>query len=120
MAIKCQAIKYKSIKLYGLELAGIEGICCTTGVKTIKAYLDLIKSKHGLPSDYALAKKLGVQSAQITNYRRGLTRPDDMMSVKIARLLDINPLEVIAVANYHRSDDPTVRKFWKRVYQETN
>ncbi len=90
-------------------------------MKTINAYLDQAKKRHNLPSDYALAQKLGVRSSQITNYRRGTSRPDEMMSVKLARLLAINPLEIIASANYHRavrSADSAAKKFWMQVYKE--
>ncbi len=42
------------------------------------------------------------------------------MAVRLAKLLDIDPLEIVAVANYNRAvrtENPVSRRLWQRLYQ---
>lgn len=94
-------------------------------MKKIKYYLDAAKKEHDLSSDYALAKKLQVGQSHISNYNSARSYPDDKTAVKLARLLNINPLEIIAAAHYHRAaklDDPKDKKkdkkLWLSVYKQ--
>ena len=91
-------------------------------MKKIKYYLDAAKKKHKPSSDYALAKTLQVGQSHISNYNSGRSYPDDKTAVKLARLLNINPLEIIAAAHYQRavkSDDSEGKKLWLSVYKES-
>ena len=58
-------------------------------------YIDALRAATGTPSDYALAKFLGVQQNQIARYRKGGTF-DNSMAARAAELLNLQPLEVIA------------------------
>ncbi len=49
------------------------------------------------------------------------------IAIRLARLLEIDPIEIIAVANYHRAvrigkerkrDTAAEQKFWRQVYNE--
>lgn len=87
-------------------------------MKTTNDYLDDIKALYGLPSDYAIAKKLDVMTSNIANYRAGRSRFDDFMALKVAELLGIETMEVIAAVNAERTKCPGVRDVWERVYNQ--
>ena len=104
-------------------------------MKAIKHYLDAARdkldpspaSRENKPTDYWLAKHLGARPSLISNYRSGLSYPDEAVAIRLAKLLVINPLEIIAVANYHRAlrihtarmkDTSEEQKFWRQVYRD--
>ncbi len=89
-------------------------------MKAIKHYLDRAIARHALRSDYGLAKKLGVRPSHISNYRNGRSCPDDKMAVRLAKLLEIDPLEIVAVANYNRAvrtENSVSRRLWHRLFK---
>ncbi len=110
--------------MQGLELpvyCPLSRSLLTQHLKTINHYLDAAKARHKLPSDYALAKKLEVGGSHISNYRTGRSHPDDAMAIHLARLLEIDPLEIIAAAHYHRAvrvNDVGGKKLWKQVHKD--
>lgn len=73
------------------------------------------KTKLGVDSDYALAQKLGIARSSISNYRKGITLFDTIACVKVAHVLGVQPLEVIALVEIERAEkqgkNPTL-KFW--------
>lgn len=86
-------------------------------MKTVD-YLDAVKAAYSLGSDYQLAKKLGEGSSRISQYRVGRTFMDDDLAVKIAYLLDLNPLKVLADAHIEREERngrTTMVNFWQEV-----
>lgn len=70
-------------------------------MKTVD-YLDAVKAAYSLTSDYQLTKKIGESSARISQYRVGRNFMDDDLAIKIAYLLDLNPLVVLADAHIER------------------
>ena len=80
-------------------------------------YLDKAKVSLGLQSDYALAKALKVTQPAISNYRAGRTFDDDV-ALKVAEILKIQPLEVIAVANLERAKTEETRAMWKDLLEK--
>ena len=74
--------------------------------------LDAVKKRHGITSDYALAKILGAPQPTISSYRCGRRIIDDDMALTIAQELDIDPLVVIAAANAERAKTPEIRARW--------
>ncbi len=54
-------------------------------------YLDALKARLNLPSDYAAAKRLGVSQQRISNYRSGRQQMDDDLIPKVAELLEVDP-----------------------------
>lgn len=81
-------------------------------------YLDKVKAKRGISSDYALAKALGVGQSAIIGYRAGRTTINDDTALAIAQLLDLNPLEVIATANAERAKTPEMKARWTGVMEK--
>ena len=84
-------------------------------MKTTNEYLDEVKTKHSLRSDYALAIKLGTGTSLIVNYRKNNGHFSDTMAVKVAELLGIDPAEVLASANAERSKCPAAKSAWERM-----
>ena len=79
--------------------------------------IDQLKEKHGLRSDYAVAKMLGISTQRLSNYRTGRNRFDDLMAYKVAELLELDPAEVIAQINMERAKRPEERKAWKEILE---
>jgi len=81
-------------------------------------YLDAIKRKHGIQSDYAISKTLGISRQAISNYRKGSAFFDDVVCLKVAELLNLDPMKVIADIHMERTKDPEVRKIWRRLARQ--
>lgn len=75
-------------------------------------YLDAVKARRGITSDYALAKILQTSQAAISGYRAGRRVFDDDVALTIACELEVNPLAVIAAANLERAKTPEMRARW--------
>ncbi len=82
-------------------------------MKTLE-YLDAVKKKQGLTSDYQLAKLLGLETSNMTMYRKQRRVMDDYIAALVAELLEIDQMELIAQANAEREKDPNKRAFWER------
>tara|TARA_B100002049_G_C15909548_1_gene303404 strand:- start:295 stop:606 length:312 start_codon:yes stop_codon:yes gene_type:complete len=77
--------------------------------------LNRVKAAHALPSDYALAKKMGISPQAISRYRSGNGFFDARVSFVVAGLLGMNPAYVIACANMERAEyqeDEKSVSFW--------
>jgi transcriptional regulator with XRE-family HTH domain len=85
-------------------------------MKTTRDYLDAIKVKLDIPSDYATAKALGVTRAAVSRWRLCKATPDDLTCAKIAEILGIEPIEVIAAINFERSTDEHARAVWESIW----
>lgn len=87
-------------------------------MKTTIQYLDAVKRKLKLPSDYAAAKALCVTRAAISKYRRGVSTFDDLTAVRVSEILEIEPMEIIASCNAARTRDKEARAVWKRLWKK--
>lgn len=70
-----------------------------------KEYLDAVKQKTGIDSDYKLAKLLNLTKQAISKYQLGNRVMDDYTAAKIAEVLEIPVIKVIADANAEREKD---------------
>ncbi|TCG01138.1 hypothetical protein BZM27_54500 [Paraburkholderia steynii] len=68
-------------------------------------YVDAVKDKLGLRSDYAASKRLGITRGTVSRYRRGECVFDDEVCFAVAMILDINPFEVVIAAHLERAKD---------------
>ncbi|MDL5400743.1 helix-turn-helix domain-containing protein, partial [Escherichia coli] len=59
-------------------------------------YLDAVKVKQGIQSDYALAKQLGVSTSAIISYRNGRAALGIETSMKVGQILGIDSHKVYA------------------------
>jgi hypothetical protein len=82
-------------------------------MKTTLQYLDELKRAAGVESDYAVAKVLRITASAISRWRTLNITFDTQVATKVARILSIDPLEVIAAAQYERAKTDEKKAFWK-------
>jgi len=83
-------------------------------------FLDAVMAQYGLNNDSELSRKLGVSSGAIGNYRAKRSYLSDEMALKVAHLLDVEPLTVLACVNAERnlkSGSADVFDFWANLAQ---
>jgi transcriptional regulator with XRE-family HTH domain len=81
-------------------------------MKTTIEFLDAVKEKLGIESDYGLAKRLGFSLSTVSNYRTGRRILDDDAALIVAQALDVHPFNVIAAVNAERAKTPEMRARW--------
>lgn len=77
-------------------------------------YLDAAMARLGIQSDYALADRLGVTPQAISKMRGGGAM-SNTTAVRIAEILDIDPIRVIAESEIERGADQVI---WRRIAQK--
>ncbi|OLC42466.1 MAG: hypothetical protein AUH74_04140 [Nitrospirae bacterium 13_1_40CM_4_62_6] len=77
----------------------------------IAGYIEAIKQRYHLKSDYALAEKLGIAQPEANLIRRGLKVPRPELCIKIAKLLDRNPVELLLIAQKDKAPAPA-KEYW--------
>ena len=85
-------------------------------MKTTVQYLDAIKKRLDLPSDYAAAKLLGVTRQAVSKYRNGISVFDESTAMRAAELLGLEPLEVIAACKAQSAPDERARRVWESIW----
>jgi hypothetical protein len=78
----------------------------------IARYLTEIKDRFNLTSDYALADKLGIAQPEANLIRRGLKVPKPELCIKIANLLEKNPVELLLIAQKDKAP-ARAKEYWK-------
>lgn len=82
-------------------------------MKTTLDWIDEAERKLGL-SDYAMAKRLGVSTAQMSRYRTRKQFLGESGAIKIAAMLEIDPLPILAAAAAERATTEDARAVWTR------
>jgi hypothetical protein len=77
----------------------------------ISTYLEAIKKRFDLSSDYALAAKLGIAQPEANLMRRGLKIPKPELCIKIAKLLNKNPVELLLIAQKDKAPKQA-KEYW--------
>lgn len=80
--------------------------------------LDMLKATYNLPSDYAVAKKIGLTRSNISSLRHEKSFFNDSNAINIAELLDLDPLKVLASCQYERAQKQGAKElenFWKSI-----
>lgn len=72
-------------------------------MKTLE-YFAAIKARHGITSDYGLAKKLQVTPQKMSDWMSGRVLPGSLICYKIAELLDMKPELVLADIELERAE----------------
>ena len=86
-------------------------------MNTTNDYLNAVKAKTGAPSDYALAKKLELTRSAISKYRNLNTGFDNLTALKVASILEIDPMIVISSVSLEKAKTPTEKQLWKTVFE---
>ncbi len=74
-------------------------------------YIEALKNRYHLRSDYALAEKLGIAQPEANLMRRGLKVPKPELCIRIAELLDKNPVELLLVAQKDKAP-AQAKEYW--------
>lgn len=80
-----------------------------------REYLAALKKQYNIQSDYALAKLLAVPRGNISNYQLGKSNFEDDMCIKVAGLLRLDPVKVIADVHADRAKKDSERQFWRQL-----
>lgn len=81
-------------------------------------YLAACKTRLGIESDYALAKALGVTQQAVSSYRSGNSKINDDVALRVAEILHLHPLQVIAAANAERAKTEEAKARWMGVMEK--
>lgn len=73
------------------------------------------KKKIGVDTDYKLAKALKIHSGRIADYINGKRIPDENACLRIAMLLERNPIEIIAIVQADTEKNIQRKAFWNEV-----
>ncbi|AUH51050.1 hypothetical protein CXB49_09610 [Chromobacterium sp. ATCC 53434] len=76
-------------------------------------YLNEALAKLGDISQNQKAKKLGVSGPGLSQYLTGKKIMDNFACIMVAKVLDIDGMEVIAAAQMEREKNQTRREFWE-------
>lgn len=90
------------------------------GVSVLKTtqMLDLARERHGIPSDYALAKRLGVDQSTVTGYRRGRTKPENPVLARLCALCEIDFAHALLWLAMERADSEETRRTWRAIAED--
>jgi hypothetical protein len=80
-------------------------------MKTVD-FLDAVKARHRLSSDYKLGKFLGWTAQRVSVYRNGRRELDDDACVQIATALDLPAPYVMACVAAARAKSADIKKHW--------
>lgn len=81
-------------------------------MKSVK-YLELVREKHHLKNDAALAKYLGVGSSAMSHYMSGRRVMDEETCLAVAMALDIEPTKVLMAAGIDRAEKTGQKSLWE-------
>ncbi|WP_297574461.1 hypothetical protein [uncultured Deefgea sp.] len=87
-------------------------------METTQTLMQKCKAALGIESDYALAKALETSTAAVSHYRTGKRQMDNWCACKVATILGMNPMEVIAISELEREKNEAKRNFWQNFYNE--
>lgn len=82
--------------------------------KTVE-FLDAVKAKQELESDYALAKWMQVSFKRISNYRTGRSHFDGEMCLRVEKILGMPEGYVSSCIEAERAKVGPVQKMWRHV-----
>ncbi len=85
-------------------------------MKTVQ-YLDAVKERFALSSDYAVSKKIGITRMAVSHYRAGKGFFSDEVAIKVADALGMHPGIVLLDMYAERTSNPQVRTLWHEVIQ---
>ena len=78
-------------------------------------FMEALKARHSLASDYAIAKKLGITCSAVSKWRNQQDFLGDATSIKVAKLLDIDPAYVVACAHAERARSEDEKSIWQGI-----
>ncbi|HSI23794.1 MAG TPA: helix-turn-helix domain-containing protein [Methylophilaceae bacterium] len=80
----------------------------------INKLLDDCKEKLGIESDYRLARIVDISDQRLSDYRRGKRIPDAYACSKIAEVLEVDEMKLIAHFEAMSAKIPKIREYWEK------
>jgi len=80
---------------------------------TIIELIEKAKTRANLPSDYALAKALGIDRSVISQWRKDKKHPSTEEAIQLATLAGLEEMPVIAQIEYQTATTEKKKQFWK-------
>lgn len=80
-------------------------------------YLDAVKKRLEIESDYALSKSLGVAKQTVSNYRNGKTHLDEKAARRVGEILNIHPGLVVLDMQRERARTSEEKTLWSDIYK---
>lgn len=75
-------------------------------------YLDAVKARISVESDYELAKRLELGRSTISEIRKNIRPMPLEVAYRVAITLELDPAEVVADLEAQRAKTPKAREFW--------
>ncbi len=75
--------------------------------------MEKAKTRANLPSDYALAKAMGVERQVVSGWKKGKRHPSNDEAIQLATLAGLNEMEVIAWIELETAKNPKKKEFWR-------
>lgn len=86
-------------------------------MKTTIEFIDGVRERLGLTSDYQLAKALDTSKQTISNYRTGKSHFDDAMVLKVAELLEMDTGYVLLCTHAERAKKDDEKRAWQTIIE---
>lgn len=87
-------------------------------MNTTIEFLDAVKAKTGVPSDYALSPILEVTRSAVSRYRNGKDFLGDETALRVAKILEVEPATVLAAVHAERAKTAEEKAVWKLIYEK--
>ncbi|MEW6258025.1 MAG: DUF3693 domain-containing protein [Pseudomonadota bacterium] len=84
-------------------------------MRTTRDFLDALKARYDVHSDYALVRITGFSKQRISRYRLKEDFLGDESALRVAELLDLDPGYVMACAHAERAGSEQIRRVWERI-----
>ncbi|MFA7399130.1 MAG: hypothetical protein WCZ98_01485 [Sideroxydans sp.] len=84
-------------------------------MKTTKDFIEMLKAKHGLKSNYAVAKLLNQTDTAVARWAHGKNSFSDETAMQFADLLELDPAYVVACMHAERAKLDAEKKLWERI-----
>lgn len=94
---------------------GLVGFKTKVGKMNTSELLDAVKDRLDLPSDYALAKYLGISHQRVYKLRSSNGHLGDEAALKVAEALDLDPGRFLVEVHAARTKCPAARKALEQV-----
>lgn len=79
----------------------------------VHSLLTAAKTAQGIPSNYRLARVLGVSDNTLNNWQSGRAAPSDLQAIRLAEMAGIDPAAVLAELAAARAKDDGTRAVWR-------
>lgn len=86
-------------------------------VPTINELLNDLKRKLNTPSDYGLAKHLGLSKSTLSNWSSGFAAPDDVACLLLALNGNLSAQYVLALVHANRQKYSAAAPQWAHIFE---